>query len=557
MSTTSEIQAVGSNDESHVIAASDPAQYSGSFFHSSDQVSVTGGMFTSAQSVTNHFHHGPSVGVPPADFRKIPLGDINLQRELRVDDQSVSVYRRREHGCVHRVYSARVEGKKADMTVAIFQGENAEEQWSRTVLEHSSLRHPNVVQLFGVSSSSGVHATVYHDELIPFEHFLNRYCNSHFLLLDLWAYFMDEQRAAIDYFWSVFPRKPFPLCCGYWIHPSNGRICLDLLPSPTALHHHDLALHHHDFAWTFTIPRPNGIHTLNEPDREATFISSLTLAQYHNHCYWVLAEHREIVFSAPAVVKLGTVLHYSCSTRLKSPVEITSLLPDLKLSQSFWPWINETHRLDSNSGQWGQGGLRADGDIMENKWTRCDTRNDFPFNPSMNFWATGGMYPWLSQSDYVMNHLHASYNCEDYAVVRRIVFQIMIPTNSQPLPEGYLFLSPAANFEVGPSLFCWPECPAYWSLDPAGVERLSTKEAEQLGFPALDLTSWVSVVSWDVSAYAGIRNFQRAKGFNPYTQDVARALGHPLYNLPAEDQEFTHVVDEDLEEAVDSWTLIE
>ncbi|KAJ7063811.1 hypothetical protein C8F01DRAFT_35804 [Mycena amicta] len=438
------------------------------------------------------------------------------------------------------------------MMVAIFQGDNAEEQWSQTVLKHSSLRHPNVVQLYGVSSSSGVHATVYHDELIPFEHFLNRYRHSHFLLLDLWAYFIEEQGAAIDYFWSVFPGKGFYPGCGYWIRPSNGRICLDLLPSPTSPHDGH-------FAWSFTIPRPDGIYTLNDPDREATFISSLTLAQYHQHCYWVLAEHREIVFSAPAVVKLGTVLHYSCSTRLKSPVEITSLLPDLKLSQSFWPWINETHRLDSNSGQWGRGGLQAEGHIMENKWLRCDSLHDFPFNPSMSFWVTGDMYPWLSQSNYVMNHLHASYNCEDYAVVRRIVFQIMIPTHSQPLPEGYLFLAPAADFEVGPSLFCWPDCPAYWSLDPTGVERLSTKEAEQLGFPAFDLTMGVLVVSWDDSAYAGIRKFQRAKGFDPYTQDAARALEHPLYDLPAElNQDFTHVVnEEDLEEVFDSWTLIE
>ncbi|KAJ7063819.1 hypothetical protein C8F01DRAFT_1250091 [Mycena amicta] len=207
MSTTSEIQAVCSNDESQVVAASDPAQYSGSFFHSSNQVSVTGGMLTSAQSVTNHFHHGPSVGVPQADFRKIPLGDINLRRELRVDDRSVSVYRRHEHGSVHRVYSARVEGRKGDMTVAMFQGKNAEEQWSQTVLEHSSLRHPNIVQLYAVSSSSGIHATVYHDELIPFDHFLNHYRHSHFLLLDLWGYFIEEQEAAMYYVLSVFPQK--------------------------------------------------------------------------------------------------------------------------------------------------------------------------------------------------------------------------------------------------------------------------------------------------------------------------------------------------------------
>ncbi|KAJ7050608.1 hypothetical protein C8F01DRAFT_678646 [Mycena amicta] len=554
MSTTSDIHAGGSNDESRVVAASDPAQYSGSFFHSSNQVSVTGGMFTSAQSVTNHFHHGPSIGVSQTGFRKIPLGDINLQRELRVDGRSVSVYRRREHGCVHRVYSARVEGRKAGMTVAIFQGDNAEEQWSQTVLEHSSLRHPNVVQLYGVSSSSGVHATVYHDELIPFEHFINRYRGSHFLLLDLWAYFVRlmllrctiSGRSSRERYCKLFYSG-----CGYWICPSNGRICLDLLPNPTAPPHHH-------FEWSFTIPRPDGIYTLNDPDREATFISSLTLEQYHKHCYWVLAEHREIAFSVPAIVKLGTVLHYSCSARSKSPVEITSLSPELKLSQCSWPWINETYRLDSTSGRWGRGGLQAEGHIMENKWTRCKTRQDFPLNPSMSFWVTGDMYPWLSQSNYVMNHLHASYNCEDYAVVHQIVFQIMIPTHSQPLPEGYLFLSPDADFEVGPSLFCWPDCPAYWSLDPTGVERLSTKEAEQLGFPAFDLTMGVLAVSWDDSAYTGIRKFQRAKGFDPYTQDAARALEHPLYNLPTEvDQQFTHVVNEDLEEAADSWILIE
>ncbi|KAJ7063851.1 hypothetical protein C8F01DRAFT_36456, partial [Mycena amicta] len=137
---------------------------------------------------------------------------------------------------------------------------------------------------------------------------------------------------------------------------------------------------------------------------------------------------------------------------------------------------------------------------------------------------------------YVMNHLHTSYNCEDYAVVQRIVFLIQIHATSQHLPKGYLFLCPADDFEVGPSLFCWPDCPAYWSLDPTGVERLSTKEASRLGFPSFDLTSEVWVDSWDDSVYAGIRKFQRAKGFDPYTQDVARTLGHALYSVPAEDR---------------------
>ncbi|KAJ7063827.1 hypothetical protein C8F01DRAFT_1021946 [Mycena amicta] len=368
----------------------------------------------------------------------------------------------------------------------------------------------------------------------------------------------------MHYFWSVFPGEVFWMDRGYWIRPSNGRICLDLLPGPTPPYHRNSM-------WSFTIPRPNGIHTLNDPDREGTFISSLTLADYHRHCYLVLAEHRKIVFSVPAAVKLGTVLHYSCSTQLKSPVEITALSPEVMLNQTSWHWI-QGRRLAFNSGRWTQlGDPIGDYHIMENKWTRSTTGDELFFNPSISFWLTEDMDLWLSQSNHVMNRLHASYNCEDYGtpcrgsvgivddpqtvVVHRIVFQIII--NAHPLSKGYLFLCPAEDFEVGPSLFCWPDCPAYWSLDPTGVERLSTEEASRLGFPSFDLTSEVWVDSWDDSVYAGIRNFQRAKGFNPYTQDVARVLEHPLYNLPAEDHEFTHVVNEELEEAVDSWTLIE
>ncbi|KAJ7845002.1 hypothetical protein B0H14DRAFT_2584898 [Mycena olivaceomarginata] len=51
-----------------------------------------------------------------------------------------------------------------------------------------------------------------------------------------------------------------------------------------------------------------------------------------------------------------------------------------------------------------------------------------------------------------------------------------------------------------------PECPAYWSLDPAGTPRLSPDEASRLGFPAL---------KWRSRVYAGLRQFHAAKGFAP------------------------------------------
>ncbi|KAJ7858600.1 hypothetical protein B0H13DRAFT_1471805, partial [Mycena leptocephala] len=73
----------------------------------------------------------------------------------------------------------------------------------------------------------------------------------------------------------------------------------------------------------------------------------------------------------------------------------------------------------------------------------------------------------------------------------------------------------------------WPDCPAYWSLDPAGVKRLGTEEAVHFGFPSIELTTTVFGRSWDASVYAGLRQFHRAKGFDPDSQEVASHLGQP------------------------------
>jgi hypothetical protein len=99
---------------------------------------------------------------------------------------------------------------------------------------------------------------------------------------------------------------------------------------------------------------------------------------------------------------------------------------------------------------------------------------------------------------------------------------------------GYLFLCPATDLRIGVSSFRWPDCPAYWSIDAAGVERLSTDEALCFGFPSIELKSIVWGESWGADVYAGLRQFHRAKGFDPDSQDVAQHLGYPLYQLSPE-----------------------
>ncbi|KAJ7687125.1 hypothetical protein B0H17DRAFT_939679, partial [Mycena rosella] len=72
---------------------------------------------------------------------------------------------------------------------------------------------------------------------------------------------------------------------------------------------------------------------------------------------------------------------------------------------------------------------------------------------------------------------------------------------------------------------------AYWSLDPTGVKRLSAEAAESLGFPSFEFEMLVFGKSWGTNVYDGLRQFHEAKGFDPCSQDIARHLGCPLFQL--------------------------
>jgi hypothetical protein len=66
----------------------------------------------------------------------IPLGDIDLQHEIRLNElEGLAVVGRRcERGSVRRVYSARIDGRNAPTTVAMYQGPGAEEVRLESVL---------------------------------------------------------------------------------------------------------------------------------------------------------------------------------------------------------------------------------------------------------------------------------------------------------------------------------------------------------------------------------------------------------------------------------------
>ncbi|KAJ7750332.1 hypothetical protein B0H16DRAFT_1550332 [Mycena metata] len=107
--------------------------YGGGIFAGAHHFTVAGGTFN---NITKNYISTAEV---PPDFRTIPLGDIDLQRQIRADeirlDQSSGVISRQERGCVQRVYS-KVEGRMSDTTVAVYEGDTAEEEWRRDIAKY-------------------------------------------------------------------------------------------------------------------------------------------------------------------------------------------------------------------------------------------------------------------------------------------------------------------------------------------------------------------------------------------------------------------------------------
>ncbi|KAJ6580611.1 hypothetical protein B0H19DRAFT_1111916 [Mycena capillaripes] len=526
-----------SDDEftsSETTNATGSACYTGGIFSGSQHFTVAGGTFT---SITKNYNTAPTV---PSDFRMIPLGDIDLQHEIRVDNHAGIVNRHSKRARV-RVYSAKLNGQTSNMTVAMYLGNGAEEEWKQDIARYMSIRHPNIIQIFAAASSRHIHATVFHGgtilnlelyldlniehlDLIMFQHFLDLYRHSPILNVYIYACAHTEFKETHDYFLSDFQHPLSPYECTFWIRRSTGRLCADLIPNNNSLLPY------------MSISSPQAIHFLDAPTQDRA-IEFLTLDNYHRICWLDISQSREFYCgSACTPLKLGAIISCSSENRFEDSVEI-ALLQDARASIHGPLWPVNTREM------------------MEDGWIRYNSDEISDTTFSFDIFLSGTL--WLSQANHIFNRLQITSNFENYVFVEYIVFKIIIPATTANIPKGFLFLCPETHFQAGPSSFTWPNCPAYWSLDASGTERLSMDEAMRLGFPAPKLSTKIWGRSWDASVYAGLRQFHRAKGFNPDSQDVARHLGHPLYQLVSEvDAPFAHVDDEDICAAEEDGSLV-
>ncbi|KAF7353261.1 hypothetical protein MSAN_01514000 [Mycena sanguinolenta] len=363
---------------------------------------------------------------------------------------------------VRRVYTAKLEGcKSGHMTVAMYEGDGAEEAWSQDLAKYEIVRHPNIMQLYVLVSTQRLYAMVFYDELIPYRQFLRCFQHSPILSTYIMAYCSivktTEFKEATNYIKRLF-RNLYPMDyddLSIWIRPPAGELCLELAPGGPETSF-ELARW-----WESHVLRLDNV-SLETPDSEDMIISSLSEDHYHR-----LYSQR------------GTCVG------ITKPL----VLPKEEL-------------------RWYQYG-GAPSEVLPNSWIRYESRRRRILKLELQLWLP--VYklpnPWLVQANRIFAEIEEETHVEDYVCVDYLRFSLRIADECH-IPEGYLFICPPQDLCTGTephvNSYQWPACPAYWSLDPSGADHLSPEDARMLGFPPIHIETFVQGKSWERSVYKGL-----------------------------------------------------
>ncbi|KAJ7714790.1 hypothetical protein B0H16DRAFT_1617600 [Mycena metata] len=457
--------------------------YIGGFFPKGRDFAVSGGNFTSITNIAN------APADAPPDFRPIPLGDIDLHREVGLRSELGAVHQR-SRGSVRRLYSARIHGLPEKVTVALYQGKHAEKEWRNDISRYSKLRHPNLMQLFGTVSTGGLHAVIFHDELIPVDHLLSTNHDLPVWTVYFWGFIEHEFCDAARFIHALFKTHANTDIMTLWIRPASGRLCVD---TPTEGDYPDYTLLNLLQWQTPHFPRLLGPHQHSE------IIDSMPLATYHHLCWIHLSQTVALPIPIHASMVLGTInydLPWSDRT-----IEI-AFICDLPAPEC--DWYIPMHV----------------GVVMEDGWTRLNSAalgHGTILRLIISLEHPQLYEAWLAQANHIFTH----FNITEYDrcfLVTDVEYRLTISESAQPRTPGYLFLCPVTEVCSGdPPRVRLPDCPFYWSLDPTGAGRLRTHDVQDLGFPIIDIEM----------------EFHYGKGFHPYSQDVARNLGLSPYQVSA------------------------
>ncbi|KAJ7901335.1 hypothetical protein B0H13DRAFT_773249 [Mycena leptocephala] len=384
-----------------------------------------------------------------------------------------------------RVYRARIFGSQDPMTAVVYDDAQFEQRIVE-VQKGSQVRHPHLAQFFGLGCSASMNTLIYHDEMIPFSQVQKLHAGSALASY----YFRNETSrhfsAAYSYWQETTGDNLYILPGTAWIRLSTGKLCMDVGNG--------------SIRWLHTAPITSILpHQSQELSRSLRFVTP---------------------------VASGTVLISSQMNSVPFPLQRISHSMTYILARGTTCtrviYLRRSCRLDGHD---------------------CPDRALYLVLPIRFNDFDAPQKWWLSQNHYVRNHLQGAFNAT--GLVTRIYFNCTLKTDldftlqgtfmtDAPTDKVYLFLFPV-QVEVVDNLITVANPPDtekyYWAFDPAGLDRLTHERAEDIGLPTVEFSIYLSQGKWDEHEYDMVRDFHIAKGYDPYTQDAAIAVGYPLIDI--------------------------
>ncbi|KAF7365948.1 Kinase-like protein [Mycena venus] len=467
-------------------------------------------------------------------FRHIALGDINLLYETAMTSKVHKI----------KVFTARIAGEPSLMTVAKYEDDN--ERWQSDLELCSRFRHPNIWQLFGISTTTGLNALIYYDELIPLPIYRKFYRPSSDLV---WAciegmLFTQFKQCSPHHYWSMGDEEK-GLEATICVKRERPQLCLTMPglfnDSGDQSFDHILSSWHTEHFW----------HQRPAPESFRTMFNTLSAASYPT--LETLARHIEWAHFLAALLPLR--YDYPTACEMQTKLFLGSVFGEIRGSDELVPVAH----------------IPTSSRIRMQTWTlkQCpnvllDSGDDFPrkrftfpagsFKASQIFMSCLESFlelegededrvnlSWLSQANRCVSQTTFQEGKPfQYATIDRLRCLLMINKEFCYLlrPEGtllqaYLFPCPVGVRREGPYTGIeFPETDHfYWSLDPSGTTRMSQDECDRNGLPRWEFLFAPTGNLWHDYHYNAVREFSEARGVDPYSNTVTQLVGLPLAEM--------------------------
>ncbi|KAK7007564.1 hypothetical protein R3P38DRAFT_2644879 [Favolaschia claudopus] len=478
---------------------------------------------------------------PKSEFRRIALGDVNLLHEIARLGKANAV----------KVFTARITGQSALMTVAQYEADTA--RWQSDLEEYSRIRHPNIWQLFGFVSSPGLSALIFHDELIPLE----IYRKYHRPKSDMvWAciegmLFQQFRNCSPYHYWRLGSEESEKLTATICVRRQPVQLCL-AMPGMTRLHTEEKDLDTGLSSWHTTLFEH---HLLVENSHLTSALEEFTSSPSMSPVLFSrLIEWRQM-FSALIPVRFPIRIDFN----MQETVFLGSVVghggrvhatPIAYIPSSFgYTFSTKDWQLQPPPGV-----HFRDGDDALSRFTFLPgsfKRVEYPEFQLFLKWSLEmqtseyehSTTSWLSQANLCTGDGGRFKGCDGRfrcGIIDALSCALMLDEKCRhllrdegTLREAHIFLCTPRIRRKGSRVGIeFPEADQfYWSLDLTGSSPLTEAECDSIGLPRLRFLFMVTARFWHEYQYYALREFFIIKGMDPCSQEVTRMLGLPLAEL--------------------------